>query len=574
MAESLEPTPVVTTTVGRYLATRLVQLGCRHLFGLPGDFNLNLLDEMLAAGDGAGGDIVWMGSANELNAAYAADGYARVGRTVGALVTTYGVGELSAVNGIAGAYAEDVPIVHIAGLPSRASIRSGARLHHTLLDGDFLHFVRMFAEVTAAQAVLDGEDAAAEIDRVLETMLATSKPVYLGVPLDVARAGVDASRLATPLARPASDPDAVAAFAEALRARVERMDRLTVLAGPGVHRRGLEEGVARLAETAGVRIASQVGSKAILDETHPASLGTYLGRNTLDPRSQAVVDDAGVLVMIGTVFSDFTTGFFSHRYEPAHAIELALDHARIGPAVYPAVRLQDGLAALQDAVADLAFALTADVPPAEPLETPRDDSAPLDHAALWAVLQEWIDGPAGAGGTTLIAEAGTAFYGALDLTLPARSDLLGQPVWSSIGYTLPAAWGAALARRDRRPVLVIGDGSAQLTVQELGRLLDQPNAPVVLLLDNDGYTVERKIQSPDAVYQDIPRWDWNALPAALGARAARVHEAATPGELRGALAEAGDRSTSHFVRVRLGRDDAPRLLVALAAGIAEANARA
>lgn len=556
--------PAETVSVGRYLAARLVQLGCRHLFGLPGDFNLNLLDEMLADED-----LAWMGSANELNAAYAADGYARVGRTVGAVVTTYGVGELSAVNGIAGSYAEDVPVVHIAGLPSREAIRTGARLHHTLLDGDFHHFVRMFGEVTVAQGVLAGDDPAGEIDRVLGAMLTASKPVYLGVPLDVARVEVPRARLLTPIVPPPSDPEAVAAFTDALRDRLSRMDRLTVLAGPGVHRRGLEASVARLAQVPGVRIASQVGSKALLDETHPASLGTYLGVNTRDPRSQAVVDDADVLVMAGTVFSDFTTGHFSHRYQPAHAIELALDHARIGPAVYPGVRLDEGLAALGEVVAGLSFTPQDDVPPEPSPAAAADPDAPLDHATMWALLQEWIHP-----GITLVAEAGTAFYGAVDLTLPDRSDLLGQPVWSSIGYTLPAAWGAALARPDRRPVLVIGDGSAQLTVQELGRLLAHPSGPVVLLLDNDGYTVERKIQSPEAVYQDIPRWDWTAVPAALGAPGStRVHDVGTPGELRAALEAAADASTGHFVRVRLDRHDAPRLLVALAAGIAAANAR-
>ena len=197
-------TSTTTTTVGSYLATRLVQLGVTHLFGLPGDFNLTLLDEMLAV-EG----IDWSGSTNELNAAYTADGYARVGRRPGALVTTYGVGELSAINGIAGSYAEDVPVVHIAGMPSRASMERGAPLHHTFLDGDFLRFERMFREVTAAQAVLDPRTAAQEIDRVLLIALNTSKPVYLGVPLDVANAPVLAQPLRNPLRCMGSEPAAV-----------------------------------------------------------------------------------------------------------------------------------------------------------------------------------------------------------------------------------------------------------------------------------------------------------------------------------------------------------------------------
>jgi len=171
------PNQAGTTTVGRYLATRLAQLGAQHLFGLPGDFNLTLLDEMLT-GDG----ISWVGTTNELSAAYAADGYARIGRFPAAVVTTYGVGELSAINGIAGAFAGfDRRRRAFASQPPRR---------------DHSHFARMYAQVTAAQAILDPSTASREIDRVLTTALTTSKPVYLGVPLDAATATIVRSDVA------------------------------------------------------------------------------------------------------------------------------------------------------------------------------------------------------------------------------------------------------------------------------------------------------------------------------------------------------------------------------------------
>ncbi|WP_435126688.1 alpha-keto acid decarboxylase family protein [Actinacidiphila sp. bgisy144] len=552
-------------TVGRYLATRLKQLGAGHVFGLPGDFNLNLLDEILAA-DG----LTWTGSANELNAAYSADGYARAGRRVGALVTTYGVGELSAINGTAGSFAEHVPVAHIVGMPPRAALLSGARVHHSLLDGDHYHFVRMFDEVTAAQVVL-GEDPASAIDDILSTMLTKSRPVYIGVPLDVAQALVSSDRLHTKITPAASDPAAVAAFESALRARLDDVPGVVLLVGHGVHRRGLEPDIETLAGFPGVRIATQAGAKAILDEGHPASLGTYFGAETLTASTRRLVDEAALLVMVGTAVSDFMTGFFTHGYTPENAVELALDHARIGHAVYPGVRLADSLASLRLAMAETKFTPVSGVKPDE-RDRPtgrRPQSAPLDQQTLWQELQEWLEPD-----TIVIAEAGTAFYGALDLTLPERSDLLGQPVWSSIGYTIPATLGAALARPDRRPVLLVGDGAAQLTVQEFGRLFGQDNKPVVFLLDNDGYTVERKIQSPDASYQDIVRWDWSLVPRALGAAGAQVHDVRTVGELRASLRKARDRTAGHFVRLRLNRHDAPRLLLALAAGITGANREA
>jgi TPP-dependent 2-oxoacid decarboxylase len=554
-----------TTTVGCYLATRLVQLGVTHLFGLPGDYNLTLLDEMLAV-EG----IDWSGSTNELNAAYTADGYARVGRRPGALVTTYGVGELSAINGIAGSYAEDVPVVHIAGMPSRASMERRAPLHHTFLDGDFLRFARMFREVTAAQAVLDPRTAAQEIDRVLLIALNTSKPVYLGVPLDVANAPVLAHPLRNPLRCMGSEPVAVEEFRKALELRFSGETRIAMLAGPRVHRRGLETLVAELAGLPGVRVASQPGSKALLDEDHPASLGTYLGASTRSEEAREAIDTASLLVMAGTVESDFTTGFFTHRYDSARAVELTVDHARIGRAVYPGVRLEDSLQVLHQLVSKSHFAdaravaLTA--PPSAPGANLDD---PLNHERFWALVQDWLP-PS----TTVAAEAGTAFYGALDLRLPTESDLLGQPVWSSIGFTLPALLGAALARPDRRPILFIGDGSAQLTAQELGTFYACGIRPVVFVLNNDGYTVERAIQSPKADYQDIVPWNWTALPAALGGTNVRTAKVRTVRELHDALQGASAPEHAWLIEVILPRMDAPRLLLELARGIAATNATA
>ena len=544
-----------TISVGHYIAARLVQCGGSHAFGIPGDFTLSLLDEMLAVDE-----LTWIGSSNELNAAYAADGFSRVGRTIASVVTTYGVGELSAINGIAGAYAEDVPLISIVGMPATGALGSGALLHHSLLDGDHEHFVRAFHEVTAAQTVLTAETATAEIDRVLTVALTSSKPVYLGVPTDVAVARVSAAGLAEPIRARGSEPGALAAFERALTQRFAAEVAVTVLAGPRIHRRGVEGRVVALADLPGVRIASQVGSKAVIDEDHPASLGTYMGAITQTERARSAVDEAALLVMVGTVVSDFTTGFFTQAFDPTAAVELSLDHARIGYAVYPEVRLDDALEVLArvTAAAGFADAEAIDVPD---LDAPAaaDDAAALDHAIFWHEMQGWLPRE-----TTVVAEAGTSFYGALDLRLPERSDLLGQPVWSSIGYTIPAMLGAGLARRDRRPVLIIGDGAAQLTVQELGQVFHHGLAPVIVLIDNAGYTVERMIQSPNAVYQDIVPWNWALIPAALGGANVRVLDATTAGELRSALATAGSApDEAVFVRVQLPRDDAPRLLIEL-----------
>jgi indolepyruvate decarboxylase len=548
-------TATTAATVGSYLATRLVQLGVTHLFGLPGDFNLTLLDELLAV-EG----IEWSGSTNELNAAYTADGYARVGRRPGALLTTHGVGELSAINGIAGSYAEDVPVVHIVGMPPRAAIARRSPLHHTLLDGDFLRFERMSREVTAAQAILDPRTAAQEIDRVLLTALNTSKPVYLGVPLDVANAPIPSEPLRTPLRAIDSEPAAVEKFHKALERRFVGQQKLTMLAGPRIHRRGLETTVAELAELPGVQVAFQPGSKPLLDADHPASLGTYFGTATRSDEAREAIDNASLLVMAGTVENDFTTGAFTHRYDSALAVELTIDHARIGRTIYPGVRLEDSLQVLHQLVSKHQFTDASPIAPTTPASDPGGNlDEPLNHARFWAGVQDWLP-PS----TTVAADIGTALYGALDLQLPPECELLDQPVWSSIGFTLPAILGAALARPDRRPVLFIGDGSAQLTVQELGTFYARGIRPVVFVLNNDGYTVERILQNPKADYHAIVQWNWTELPSALGGTNVRTAKVRTIRELRNALQGASDPEHAWLIEVMLPPMDIPHLLVELA----------
>lgn len=160
-------------TVGDYLLDRLAELGVSEIFGVPGDYNLQFLDHIVAHPT-----IRWVGSANELNAGYAADGYGRL-RGMSAVVTTFGVGELSVTNAIAGSYAEHVPVVHIVGGPTKDAQGTRRALHHSLGDGDFEHFLRISREITCAQANLMPATAGREIDRVLSEVREQKRPGYI-----------------------------------------------------------------------------------------------------------------------------------------------------------------------------------------------------------------------------------------------------------------------------------------------------------------------------------------------------------------------------------------------------------
>lgn len=148
-------------TISDYLLDRLAELGVGSVFGVPGDYTLSLLDHVVAHPV-----LEWVGCANELNAGYAADGYGRM-RGAAALMTTFGVGELSAINAVAGSFAEHVAVVHIVGAPSSGTQAAGRIVHHSLGDGIFTQFLEMHDKITCARAALSPETACSEIDRVL-----------------------------------------------------------------------------------------------------------------------------------------------------------------------------------------------------------------------------------------------------------------------------------------------------------------------------------------------------------------------------------------------------------------------
>ena len=175
-AQPAETLSAGEASLGRHLARRLVQVGVNDVFAVPGDFNLTLLDHLIAEPG-----LRLVGCCNELNAGYAADGYARA-RGVGACAVTFTVGGLSVLNAIAGAYSENLPVVCVVGGPNSNDYGTNRILHHTIGLPDFSQELRCFQPVTCHQAVVNNlEDAHEQIDRAISTALRESKPVYISV---------------------------------------------------------------------------------------------------------------------------------------------------------------------------------------------------------------------------------------------------------------------------------------------------------------------------------------------------------------------------------------------------------
>ncbi|HHT5675838.1 TPA: alpha-keto acid decarboxylase family protein [Raoultella planticola] len=549
-----------TYTIGDYLLDRLVDCGIDRLFGVPGDYNLQFLDRVIAHEA-----LGWVGCANELNAAYAADGYARI-KGAGALLTTYGVGELSALNGVAGSYAEHIPVLHIVGAPGTGAQQRGELLHHTLGDGDFTHFARMSEQITCTQATLTAGNACHEIDRVLSEMLTHHRPGYLMLPADVAKAKATPPARRLAIEGPPADENQLAGFREHAGQMLRSSRQVSLLADFLAQRYGLQDTLRMWVAKTPIACATMLMGKGLFDEQQPGFVGTYSGIASA-PQTREAIENADTIICVGTRFTDTITAGFTQHLPLECTIEIQPFAVRVGDHWFSRIPMDQALKELMI----LSASLSAEwrLPDCSAPEVESMAGGSLTQSSFWSTVQEQLRP-----GDIILADQGTAAFGVAALKLPSDATLLVQPLWGSIGFTLPAAYGAQTAAPGRRVVLIVGDGAAQLTIQELGSMLRDKQNPLILLLNNEGYTVERAIHGPEQRYNDIALWDWNRLPGAFAPNVpSRCWRVTRTEELEEAMADSIGSDKLTLVEVMLPKMDIPDFLRAVTQALEERNSR-
>ncbi|CDH11210.1 Pyruvate decarboxylase [Zygosaccharomyces bailii ISA1307] len=558
-------------TLGRYLFERLKQVDTNTIFGVPGDFNLSLLDKIYEVQG-----LRWAGNANELNAAYAADGYARV-KGMAALITTFGVGELSALNGIAGSYAEHVGVLHIVGVPSISSQAKQLLLHHTLGNGDFTVFHRMSADISETTAWLtDIRTAPAEIDRCIKVTYVTQRPVYLGLPANLVDQMVPASLLNSPidLTLKENDPEAEAEVVDTVLELIKNAKNPIILADACCSRHNVKAETRQLIDITQFPSFVTPMGKGSIDEQNPRFGGVYVGTLS-SPAVKQAVESADLILSVGALLSDFNTGSFSYSYKTKNIVEFHSDHMKIRNATFPGVQMKFVLSSLLRKVP----AAIRGYKPVPVPEAPADNaevaaSTPLKQEWLWRQVGKFLQG-----GDIVITETGTSAFGINQAHFPDRTYGISQVLWGSIGYTTGSTLGAAFAAEEldpkKRVILFIGDGSLQLTVQEISTMVRWGLKPYLFVLNNDGYTIERLIHGEKAQYNDIQPWKNLELLPTFGATDYETHRVATVGEWEKLTTDSkfNENSKIRMVEIMLEVMDAPSSLVAQAKLTAEINAK-
>ncbi|MGN4422858.1 alpha-keto acid decarboxylase family protein [Bacillus cereus group sp. MYBK30-1] len=495
-------------TVSTYLLDRLHELGIEHLFGVPGDYNLAFLDDVIAHEN-----LEWIGNCNELNAAYAADGYSRI-KGIAALITTFGVGELSAINGIAGSYAENVPVIKITGTPTTKVMENGELVHHTLGDGKFDHFSNMYREITVAQTNLTPEHAAEEIDRVLRACWNEKRPVHINLPIDVYNKPINKPTEPILNKPTLSNKEALDKMLLHATSKINSAKKPVILADFEVNRFHAEEDLQHFVEKTGFPIATLSMGKGIFPEKHPQFIGVYTG-DVSSQYLQKRIDESDCIISIGVKLTDTITGGFTQGFTKEQVIEIHPYTVKIIDKKYGPVLMQDVLQHLSDSIEHRNEENLEIKPFISESSSITENFNPkvqmVTQKRFWQRMYHFLKE-----NDVLIAEQGTPFFGSASIPLPNNTTYVGQPLWGSIGYTLPALLGTQLADLSRRNILIIGDGSFQLTVQELSTILRHNLKPIIFLINNNGYTVERAIHGPNQPYNDIQMWDYDKFPNVFG----------------------------------------------------------
>ena len=525
-------------SVGRYLIHRLRQLGLGHVFGIPGDYVLGFMKQVEES------PLQLVGTTNELCAGYAADAYARV-RGLGALCVTYAVGGLSAANAVACAYAEKSPLVVISGAPGVRERRKRSQVHHMVGAHDAQR--RAFEPITAASVIIeDPLTAFREIDRALSTCLARKQPVYIELPRDrVDMTGLENHVSEAETAR--SDPDELAEAVAEITAMLKAARNPIIIAGIEVHRFGLTGGLMAFAEKHGIPVCSTLLGKSVVSEKHPLYAGTYVGALSR-PDLVEFVEASDCVLSLGAPITDTDTGVFTTRLVPERTVHATSQTVRIRHHGFEDVRLGDLLAGL--AMQDLPRFHRPLPHRDKPLDQPwaPRPGAPLTTGRLFHKVNSILSRK-----LSVVADPGDAMFGAIDLSVHEGTDFLATAFYATLGWAVPAAIGAQVARGAVRPLVLVGDGAFQMTGTELSTAVRLGLDPIVVVLNNRGYLTERFIL--EGKFNDIHNWNYHQLPALLGGGHGCV--AATEEEFSRALDHAvATPGGFHLIEARLDPMDA------------------
>ncbi|WP_298869075.1 thiamine pyrophosphate-binding protein [uncultured Gimesia sp.] len=533
-------------TIGSYLIQRLQDYGISDMFGIPGDFVLQFYGMLEDS------PIRIIGTTREDNAGYAADGYARV-NGIGAVCVTYCVGGLSLCNSIAGAYAEKSPVVVISGAPGMTERETDPLLHHRVKD--FQTQRDVFEKITVATALLDDPMTAfQEIDRCLEACVQYKRPVYLELPRDCVHTKAIIPHIPDD-SQPASDKNALRESLDEAAELIQASKKPVIIAGVEIHRFGLREEVLKFAEKHKIPMCATILGKSVVSESHPLYLGVYegaMGRNEV----QRYVEESDCVILLGTFMTDINLGIYTAHLDPGKCIYATSEKLRISYHHFHDVVFSDFVTSLGKQKMKVTVRKIPNGVRPQPVNYEVNPAEPVTTKHLFESINQILTDQ-----TVVVTDVGDCLFGAVDLMISTHTKFLSPAYYTSMGFAIPASIGAQVANQSLRPIVLVGDGAFQMTCLELSTALKLGYNPIVIVLNNKGYTTERFLQ--EGPFNDIPNWKYHNITDLIGG--GWGFEVSTEGDLEKAIKAAlANKDSLSVINVHLEPTDVSPALTRLA----------
>jgi indolepyruvate decarboxylase len=525
-----------TFTVADYLLTRLKQLNVTEVFQIPGDY-VKHFTQALEDFDG----VETVGAINELDAAYAADAYART-RGLGAASLQYGVSTYSALNAIAGAYVERSPVVVISAAPG-ADTRQVTRMYNVLYHhstGNLKADQEVFEHVTVAAETLSTSVGAHEkIDDLLIAAITHKRPVYIACYKEVW--GEPCPRPNDKSLQPLvikSEPAALENAVEEAWGMITTAKNPLIFAGVEVLRHGLSGLLQQLIEASGFLYTTTTLGKTVLDEEGDKFIGTYSDAASITGVLD-VVQQSDCFLTLGTIITDDYLWFIENKF--ADMVLATTEEVRVGYFTYEGVTMKDFMEALLGRFKKSeGYPLPTVAPPQpeypEPWASnsdPKFDDMPevLTYNRFFQHSMKFLRDHEMLGEIVMTLGVSSSLYVATNAYGMSQNSFLGSAAWQCIGFETGAASGAQLGS-GKRAWAVAGDGGFMMACQSLSTLARNNLNAVIFVISNGVYAIEQvyvDITSFEAGPQNkfdafdiLPKWDYMALAQAFGAKGYRV----------------------------------------------------
>ena len=334
-----------------------------------------------------------------------------------------------------------------------------------------------------------------------------------------------------------SETDNQSALQEALREAEDMINaarKPVIIAGVELHRFGLRDSLLQLIEKTNIAVTSTLLGKAVMAEQHPRYLGVYEGAlGHEDVRTY--VESSDCLVLLGTFMTDVNLGLFSAHLDQGCSIYSTSEKTSIRYHSYEGVGLGDFIAGLLKT--NLRHRESDDTPhPAIPSTFKAVPGRGITVKRLFQRLNSFLEE-----NTIVIADTGDVMFAAADITMHDTTEFLSPAYYASLGYAVPASVGAQLANPELRPLVLVGDGAFQMTGMELSTVARYHLNPIVVVLNNGGYGMERPML--DGSFNDLLTWKYSRIPEVLGV--GKGFEVETEDQLDEAL-EASRQYTESF----------------------------